>query len=452
MFPKPYGLAQTGFGKNIVIRPYQQKAINLMVANAQYGLFLDPGLGKTLITIKALEKMGGKTLVIAPIRVCETVWQQEAQKWGSPLTFSLVRGSIKERVKALKKEVDVHLVNPELLGWLFEYQTQWDNLVVDESSMFKSSSSKRFKTLKKKLKSFSRRYILTGTPSPNSLLELWTQIGILDMGQRLGTAFSRFRETYFFSDYMGFTWTLRKGSKEKIEDLIKDIVIRLDSNDYLDLPEFIETDVMIELPPKDLLIYKKFAKDMIMETLAGGEITAISAVALHGKLAQLSNGIVYNDERNPIPIHKHKFDALQELIEAIGSPTIVVYKYNHEKERIRELYPHVVLFNEGNTEDHVKNWNNGKIDILMLHPLSGGHGINLQLGGNNIIWFGPTPSLEQYIQTNKRLHRSGQTKPVVVHRILTKNTIDEHILGILENKNTAQTSFLNAMKQYLSVF
>ena len=428
------------------LRPYQEKARDLMVLNPSYGLFVQPGLGKTITTIKALEIIGGKTLIVAPIRVCETVWQQEAKLWDSALTFALIRGSIPDRIKALNQNVNVHLINPELLGWLFGQTNQWDNLVVDESSMFKNPSSKRFKILKKRLKTFKRRYILTGTPSPNSLMELWSQIGILDFGVRLGTSFSMFRETYFTSDYMGYTWTIKKGSKEKIEYLIKNLILTLDVKDYLDLPDLIENNIEIELPPKDKAIYKQFFRDMILETLKNGSITALSAVALHGKLSQLANGIVYNDDQQPVVLHEHKFNALQELIEAISAPVIIVYKYIHEKNKIRELWPNAVVFNEGDSNRHVENWNKGKIEILLLHPLSGGHGINLQHGGHNIIWLAPTPSLEQYIQTNSRLHRSGQNKPVISHMLIAKNTIDGDILKVLKNKDNSQKSFLDAMK------
>jgi SNF2 family DNA or RNA helicase len=435
----------------VKLRRYQERARDLMVANPYYALFVQPGLGKTITTIKALELIKGKTLIIAPIRVCETVWKQEAKVWDSFLTFSLIRGSVKERIEALKQNVDVYLINPELLPWLFTFAMQWDNLVVDESSMFKNPSSIRFKTLKKKLKTFKRRYILTGTPSPNSLLELWSQIGIIDFGARLGTSFSRFRETYFTSDYMGYTWTIKKGSKEKIEDLIKDIVLTLEAKDYLDLPDLIENNIQIEFPFKDKVIYKQFSKDMILETLKDGSITALNAVALHNKLSQLANGIVYNDQQQPVILHEHKFNALQELVEAISAPVMIVYRYIHEKNKIRKLWPDSVVFNEGNTNQHVEDWNNKKIKILLLHPLSGGHGINLQHGGNNIIWLAPTPSLEQHIQTNCRLHRSGQNEPVIVHTLIAKNTIDENILNILKNKNASQKSFLEAMKSLISL-
>ena len=423
-----------------------------MVKNDYYAIFADAGLGKTISTLKALEQIGGTTLIIAPIRVCETVWRQEAQKINSPLTFSLVRGTAKDRNDALKLKTDVYLINPELLSWLFQYPMTWDNLVVDESSMFKSPSSQRFKILKKKLKSFKRRYILTATPSPNSLLELWSQIGLLDMGARLGTAFTRFRDTYFYSDFLGYNWTLRKGSKEKIEALIQDIVIRLDVKDYLDLPDFIENDVYVELSNKEMMAYKKFAKDFIFETLGNEEITAISAAALHSKLSQLANGMIYNEDKKAIHIHDHKFNALQELIEIINSPTIVIYKYKHELEKMLKMFPQAVQFSDGDVEKNVKQWNVGNIEILLLHPMSGGHGLNLQEGGNNIIWFGPTASLEQYIQSNARIHRSGQQKPVVVHKIITKNTVDEHILGILLDKNNTQKAFLNAIKRHISSF
>jgi SNF2 family DNA or RNA helicase len=246
---------------------------------------------------------------------------------------------------------------------------------------------------------------------------------------------------------MGYKWTIRPGAKEKIEELIKDLVLRLDAKDYLDIPEFIEANVVVKLDPGEAKKYKKFAKDMVLEFSKDQELTAFSAVALHGKLSQLANGMVYDEEQNVIPFHTKKLEALSELAEEINAPIIIVYKFNHEKAQILKLFPNAVIFNEGDTEKHVKDWNSGKIKVLLLHPASGGHGINLQEGGNHIIWFGVTPSLEQYIQTNKRLHRSGQEKPVIAHRIITEGTIDEQIAELLIKKDNAQSSFLDAMKK-----
>lgn len=434
-----------------MLRPYQQRLKTEMVNRPLLALFADMGTGKTLITLKAIEEMKGPTLLIAPIRVCETVWRQEAAKWDINLTFSLVRGLRNERMQALQKTSDVYLINPELLAWLFttEQLPVFKNLVIDESSLFKNPSTVRFKTLKKNLKRFERRYILTGTPSPNSLMDLWSQIGLLDKGQRLGTAFGRFKDTYFESDYMGFKWTIRPGSKEKIENLLSDIVIRLDAKDYLDLPELTENDVIVKLTTKELTKYKQFAKDMITD-FGDQKLTAISAVTLHTKLSQLSNGMVYDEEQNVHTFHRQKLDTLLELVEFINSPVIIAYKYNHEKEEIVKLFPDAVIFNQGDTNQHVENWNAGKIPQLILHPQSGGHGINLQDGGNHIIWFGPIPSLEQYLQTNKRLHRSGQTKPVFIHRLIAEDTIDEHIAKNLKGKNDNQEHFLDAMKKVIS--
>ena len=424
-----------------------------MVKRPRLGLFADMGTGKTLTTLKALEKIKGKTLLIAPIRVCETVWEQEAVKWGVNLTFSLVRGHVDVRRQALNSRSDVYLINPDLIAWLFtaDVLPHFDNLVIDESSLFKNPSTKRFKILKKNLKRFERRYILTGTPSPNSLMDLWSQIGILDNGQRLGTAFSRFKDTYFESDYMGFKWTIRNGSKEKIEQLLADIIIRLDAKDYLDLPEMTENDIVVQLSPKELKQYRQFAKDMVTN-FGDTELTALSAVTLHGKLSQLANGMVYDEEGTIHFFHRKKLETLQELVEEIDNPVIIVYKYNHEKDEILKLFPEAVLFNQGDTNQHVKDWNAGKIKQLILHPASGGHGINLQEGGSHVIWFSPIPSLEQYLQTNKRVHRSGQTKPVFIHRLMAEHTIDEQTSENLKSKGANQEHFLNSMKKIISEF
>jgi len=434
-----------------MLRPYQQRMTEEMVKRPTLGLFADMGVGKTLITLKALEQIKGPTLLIAPIRVCETVWRQEAEKWGINLSFSLVRGALNERISALKQKSDVYLINPDLIQWLFNTDClpAFHNLVIDESSLFKNPSTVRFKTIKKNLKRFERRYILTGTPSPNSLMDLWSQIGILDKGQRLGTAFSRFKDTYFESDYMGFKWTIRPGSKDKIEQLLADIIIRLDAKDYLTLPEMMESDIAVKLSDKEMKQYKQFAKDMVTK-FGDEELTAVSAVALHTKLSQLANGMVYDENQKIHMFHRQKLNVLEELAEELDGPIIIVYKYNHEKDEILKLFPKAVLFNQGDTAQHVKDWNAGKIKHLLLHPASGGHGINLQEGGNHIIWFSPIPSLEQYLQTNKRVHRPGQTKPVFIHRLIAQETVDEITSDTLKAKEANQDNFLNSMKNLIA--
>ena len=434
-----------------MLRPYQQRMTEEMVERPTLGLFADMGVGKTLITLKALEQIKGPTLLIAPIRVCETVWRQEAEKWGINLSFSLVRGALNERISALKQKSDVYLINPDLIQWLFNTDClpAFHNLVIDESSLFKNPSTVRFKTIKKNLKRFERRYILTGTPSPNSLMDLWSQIGILDKGQRLGTAFSRFKDTYFESDYMGFKWTIRPGSKDKIEQLLADIIIRLDAKDYLTLPEMMESDIAVKLSDKEMKQYKQFAKDMVTK-FGDEELTAVSAVTLHTKLSQLANGMVYDENQKIHMFHRQKLNVLEELAEELDGPIIIVYKYNHEKDEILKLFPKAVLFNQGDTAQHVKDWNAGKIKHLLLHPASGGHGINLQEGGNHIIWFSPIPSLEQYLQTNKRVHRPGQTKPVFIHRLIAQDTVDEVTSDTLKAKEANQDNFLNSMKNLIA--
>ena len=434
-----------------MLRPYQQRMTEEMVERPTLGLFADMGVGKTLITLKALEQIKGPTLLIAPIRVCETVWRQEAEKWGINLSFSLVRGALNERISALKQKSDVYLINPDLIQWLFNTDClpAFHNLVIDESSLFKNPSTVRFKTIKKNLKRFERRYILTGTPSPNSLMDLWSQIGILDKGQRLGTAFSRFKDTYFESDYMGFKWTIRPGSKDKIEQLLADIIIRLDAKDYLTLPEMMESDIAVKLSDKEMKQYKQFAKDMVTK-FGDEELTVVSAVTLHTKLSQLANGMVYDENQKIHMFHRQKLNVLEELAEELDGPIIIVYKYNHEKDEILKLFPKAVLFNQGDTAQHVKDWNAGKIKHLLLHPASGGHGINLQEGGNHIIWFSPIPSLEQYLQTNKRVHRPGQTKPVFIHRLIAQDTVDEVTSDTLKAKEANQDNFLNSMKNLIA--
>ena len=434
-----------------MLRPYQQRMTEEMIERPTLGLFADMGVGKTLITLKALEQIKGPTLLIAPIRVCETVWRQEAEKWGINLSFSLVRGALNERISALKQKSDVYLINPDLIQWLFNTDClpAFHNLVIDESSLFKNPSTVRFKTIKKNLKRFERRYILTGTPSPNSLMDLWSQIGILDKGQRLGTAFSRFKDTYFESDYMGFKWTIRPGSKDKIEQLLADIIIRLDAKDYLTLPEMMESDIAVKLSDKEMKQYKQFAKDMVTK-FGDEELTAVSAVTLHTKLSQLANGMVYDENQKIHMFHRQKLNVLEELAEELDGPIIIVYKYNHEKDEILKLFSKAVLFNQGDTAQHVKDWNAGKIKHLLLHPASGGHGINLQEGGNHIIWFSPIPSLEQYLQTNKRVHRPGQTKPVFIHRLIAQETVDEITSDTLKAKEANQDNFLNSMKNLIA--
>lgn len=453
------------------LRPYQAKAIEHMLSHPQGGLFLDMGLGKTasaLTAIQEFKRFGvGATLVVGPIRVIETVWRQEAAVWEhtKDLSFSMIRGNATQRTEALRAKADIYLINPEHLVWLFdtigeEQPFPFEVLMIDESSMFKDIGTKRFKALRHQVKKFQRRYILTGTPTPNKLLELWPQLFLIDEGQRLGTSFTRFKARYFAPvDRWGYKVEPREGARERVYESIADIVLRMDAKDYLDLPEVIFNRVETPLDKDTMRIYREVEDQAFSSLDSMTRITAMNVMGSLIKARQVANGVVYTEfgdgkseaVTKTKVLHKEKLNAAREIVDETGSPVIIVYNFKHElallQEEFKDMNP-VTLVDEKDASKVVADWNAGKIQVLFLHPQSGGHGLNLQEGGHTMIWFGLTFSYEQYAQTIARINRQGQTKPVVVHTLIAPGTVDVLLEKVLESKKAEQDDLFAYLKNY----
>lgn len=411
----------------------------------------------TLTAIRNLliEGTANKVLVIAPLRVAKCTWPDEISKWEHlrDITYSVAIGTASERTKAIKKSVDIVIINRESLDWMINKSGvpfNFDMIVIDELSSFKSYSSKRFKALLKVRPHVARIVGLTGTPSSNGLMDLWAEFRILDLGERLGRYISRYRLKYFVPDKRNaniiFTYKPLPNAEKEIYKEISDITISMKAIDYLDMPEKIINEVVVELDKNERLIYDTLKKQMVVSISDIEEIDAKNAASLSGKLLQMANGAVYTDEREVLKIHDKKLDALEDLIEqANGKPVLVAYWFKHDKERIMKRFKAREIL----TENDIRDWNNGKIEIGIIHPASAGHGLNLQQGGSTLIWFGLTWSLELYEQTNARLYRQGQKESVIIHHIITKETIDENIIKALERKGKIQDALINAVKANL---
>lgn len=436
---------------------YQKHAIDKVIENEKYGLFLDMGLGKTVSTLTAFSELQlldtEKMLVIAPLNVAKDTWADEITKWEhlKHLRVSKILGTPKQRIAALRQDADIYITNKENTKWLCEqYKKDWpfDMVVIDELSTFKNPSSQRFKAIKKKLPLVKRFVGLTGTPSPNSLLDLWAQVYLIDRGERLETAFSRYRERYFrathqVSDHV-YNWELREGSEDLIYKQIEDIALSMKASDYLDMPERIDTKQVVTLSNKERKLYDELEKYYILEDETDGTIVAQSGASLSQKLLQLSNGAVYTDDEDVRQIHDRKLDKLEEIIEeAQGQPILLFYNFRHDRDRILERFDDVLTLDDKGYKD---KWNSGKAKILLAHPASAGHGLNLQQGGHIIVWFGLTWSLELYQQANARLYRQGQEHTTIIHHIMTDNTIDQRVYKALQNKELTQDELMKAIK------
>lgn len=436
---------------------YQKHAIDKVIENEKYGLFLDMGLGKTVSTLTAFSELQlldtEKMLVIAPLNVAKDTWADEIDKWEhlKHLRVSKILGTPKQRIAALRQNADIYITNKENTKWLCEqYKKDWpfDMVVIDELSTFKNPSSQRFKAIKKKLPLVKRFVGLTGTPSPNSLLDLWAQVYLIDRGERLETAFSRYRERYFrathqVSDHV-YNWELREGSEDLIYKQIEDIALSMKASDYLDMPERIDTKQVITLSNKERKLYDELEKYYILEDETDGTVVAQSGASLSQKLLQLSNGAVYTDDEEVRHIHDRKLDKLEEIIEeAQGQPILLFYNFRHDRDRILERFDDVITLEDSN---YKAKWNSGKAKILLAHPASAGHGLNLQQGGHIIVWFGLTWSLELYQQANARLYRQGQEHTTIIHHIMTENTIDQRVYQALQNKELTQDELMKAIK------
>lgn len=435
---------------------YQRVAIEQIINNKSAGLFLDMGLGKTAITLSAIKHLiyeefeVSKVLIIAPLQTALSTWTSERDKWEEfkDLRISLVLGTLAQRKKALATEADIYVVNRENVQWLCEYCDKdfpFDMLVVDELSGFKNPSSKRFKALRKKLPFFSKVVGLTGTPAPNGYSDLWSQVYLLDRGTRLGKTVGKFRQAYFYpawsNGHIVYKWELLNGAKEIIDEKLSDLCVSMKAVDFLKMPQRIDTELYVEMTSKERKLYDKFGRDHV---LPEEEIVGASAAAVQGKLLQMANGFAYNEEKVAIPIHEHKLEALEELVEASqGQSILVYYSFVEDKKRILERFPNA---RELKGAEEVKAWNEGKIPMLVAHPASAGHGLNLQDGGNTLVWYGLPWSLELYQQANARLYRQGQTKPVTIYHLLTKGTHDIDVLNALKNKDATQEALLKALK------
>ena len=439
---------------------YQTYAKEFIETHAEAAVLLDMGLGKTVIALTAINDLLfdrfeiSRVLVIAPLRVAKNTWPQEIAKWEhlKNLSYSVVVGTEQERRAALRQKANVYIINRENVDWLITksgFSFDFDMVVIDELSSFKSWQTKRFKTLMKVRPKVKRIVGLTGTPSSNGLMDLWAEFRLLDMGKRLGRFIGEYRSIYFLPDkrsqQMIFTYKPRPGAKEEIYKRIGDITISMTAADYLDMPELVTNTVAVSLDERERKTYERMKADRVVQ-LGGKDIDAVNAAALSGKLLQMANGAVYDGDRKIVKLHDRKLDALEDLIEgANGKPIMVAYWYKHDLERIKSRFD----AREIKSSTDIEDWNEGKISVAAIHPASAGHGLNLQAGGSTLVWFGLTWSLELYQQTNARLYRQGQKDTVVIHHIVAEGTIDENVVAALSHKNKTQAALIEAVKANL---
>lgn len=441
---------------------YQKYAIRYIETHPISALLIDMGLGKTSITLTAIRNLlfdsfeVCKVLVIAPLRVAKNTWTDEIKKWEhlNTLTYSLIIGNENERLSALNEKADIYIINRENVDWLVNksgYKFDFDMVVIDELSSFKNHQSKRFKSLMKVRPLVKRIVGLTGTPSSNGLMDLFAEFKILDMGKRLGYFIGQYRNTYFKPDKMNgpivYSYKPLPNAENAIYEKISDITVSMKANEYLKMPELLTSNYVVELSKSEKNQYDEMKKSLVLE-ITDGEITASNAASLSNKLCQLSNGAIYDDEQNIVEIHDRKLEALEDIIESMNDkPLLIAYWYRHDLERIKSRFS----VREIKTSEDISDWNDGKIPVALIHPASAGHGLNLQNGGSTLVWFGLTWSLELYQQTNARLYRQGQKNTVVIQHIITKDTIDEHILKALKKKNKTQSDLIDAVKADLEV-
>ncbi len=440
---------------------YQEIAIDKIYKTPKVGLFLDMGLGKTVITLTVIEDLIynrfelTKVLVIAPLRVAEDTWSRESQKWEHlrHLKISRILGNPEKRRKALAEEADIYIINRENVVWLTNELSgignnwDFDMVVIDELSSFKSPKAQRFRALRKYITRSERVIGLTGTPAPNGLMDLWSQMYLLDSGERLGKTITGYREKYFIPNQRNqttiFNYKPKSGAEEAIKEKISDICISMKADDWLDMPERIDNIQSVKLSGKEMKAYEKFERDSYMRFIEG-EVTAASAAALTNKLLQYSNGAMYMPNGGYAKTSDKKLDMLEEIVDvSAGKPILCFYSFKHDLKRIQERFSFARKLE--NSED-ITEWNKGDIRLLLVHPAGAGHGLNLQAGGNIIVWFGLTWSLELYQQANARLYRQGQENAVIIHHLITEETADENVLKSLQGKEEVQEGLLNALK------
>ncbi|HHL0509850.1 TPA: SNF2-related protein [Streptococcus agalactiae] len=446
------------------LHEYQEITKDFIIRTPYAAVILDMGMGKTATTLSAINELMfdryevSKVLVIAPLRVANTVWSDEIEQWKElrHLRYAKIVGTPKQRRAALEQDADIYIVNREILHWLVQQCSpyfKWDMVVIDELSSFKSWQSKRFKAFMA-MRPYMKRVVgLTGTPSSNGLMDLFAEFKVIDSGERLGRFIGEYRSRYFDEGRRNgnivYEYIPMDYAECQIYDKIDDITISMKAMDYLDMPELISTKRLVYLTDKEKSDYKQFKKDYVLADLADGEVTAANAASLSNKLVQMANGAVYSDDHQVVSLHDQKIDALEDIIEAAnGEPVLVVYWFKHDLQRIEERLAKLKVNGTVlKTEEDICEWNKGKISVGLLHPASSGHGLNLQKGGHHLVWFGLTWSLELYQQTNARLWRQGQqAETVVIQHIVAEGTIDEEILKALENKDAQQSRLIESVK------
>ncbi|QBX16240.1 DNA helicase [Streptococcus phage Javan239] len=448
----------------LTLHNYQVVAKDFIIGHPYAAVILDMGMGKTATTLSAVNELMfdrfevTKVLVIAPLRVANTVWSDEIEQWSElrNLRYSKIVGTPKQRKVALQKDADIYIVNRENLPWLVEQCSpyfKWDMVVIDELSSFKSWQSKRFKAFMS-MRPYMKRVVgLTGTPSSNGLMDLFAEFKVIDGGERLGRFIGEFRSRYFEEGRRNgnivYEYIPMDYAECQIQDKISDITISMKALDYLDMPELISTKKLVRMSEKEKEKYIQFKKEYVLSELDGLEVTAANAASLMNKLVQLSNGAVYSDDHTVVPLHEQKLDALEDILEsANGEPVLVAYWFKHDLARITgRLEKLKVTSRVLKTEEDIREWNKGNVPVGLIHPAGAGHGLNLQKGGHHLVWFGLTWSLELYQQTNARLWRQGQeAETVVIQHIVTEGTIDEEILKALGNKDAQQERLIEAVK------
>ena len=437
------------------LHEYQRRLVEQSRKTPHMGLFMEMGLGKTITALTINSELKGKTLIIGPKAVIKNVWEQEAKNWThtNKLKFAMVMGTPAERLAALKTSSDVYLINCENVCWLFEQKStpRFSNLIIDESSRFKNPGSKRWKSLKSRLPAFEHRYILTGTPTPKSYLDLWTQVGILDLGQRLGKSMTSFKERFFDPDARDrrtgvvWSWKLKPNAKEKIDSLIGDICFSLRASDYLTMPQRQDVTHTITWESAARKSYEQLKKETVTE-VDGETITAANAGVLMGKLTQMTSGAIYNEYKEVQHVHDGKLDYLEDMLD--DSPTIVFYVYKHSLARLQERFPHAKVLTPDDTA-LMEAWRKGDVPLLLAQPQSVGIGINLQCNVGDtaqVVWFDLTFNPEDYLQANARLFRQGQVKPVIVHHLTMERSADQHAMDVLSGKIQLQDALMEALK------
>lgn len=444
------------------LHPYQRACVAHIIENKYCGVFLEMGLGKTVSALTAINQLMNdyceisSVLIVAPKRVAESVWQEEAEKWEhlKHLKFSKIIGSEAKRIEAIKTKANIYLISRDNIAWLCALygggKLPFDMVVIDELSSFKSYKSLRFKALRGARPYLKRLVGLTGTPAPNSLIDLWPQIYLMDMGTRLEKTISNYRARYFkpgkTNGHVVYNYILCNNSEQLIHEKIKDVCISMKVEDYLKMPERIDNFIELRMPEDIKKKYHDFEKEKVLELANATEINAMNAGALSNKLLQFANGAVYDENKAVHEIHDIKLEALKEIIEdANGKSVLVAWTYQFDRDRILE-YLKAYKPKELKTPQDIRDWNAGKIQVMLAHPASAGHGLNLQAGGNIIVWFGQTWSLELYQQFNARLYRQGQANSVIINHLILKNTHDEDVIASLKNKNRKQNDLMNSIK------